>query len=67
MLLSLGHMVVGVGWLYEVQNTIAFEQDLPKCVGVREVPGCGHTPQLEDPDAVALHVAQFAIELGGAK
>jgi len=46
-----------------LDDAYAFERDLPGCVGVREVPGCGHTPQLEDPDAVALHVAQFALEL----
>ena len=44
-------------------DAYAFERDLKQCVGVREVPGCGHTPQLEDPDSVALHVAQFASEL----
>ena len=49
-----------------VADAYQFEKDLPQCVGVREVPGCGHTPQLEDPDSVALHVAQFAIELAGS-
>jgi pimeloyl-ACP methyl ester carboxylesterase len=38
----------------------AFQRDLPRCVGVREVPGCGHTPQLESPEVVAQHIAQFA-------
>ena len=47
-----------------LEDAYAFEEDLKQCVGVREVPGCGHTPQLEDPDSVAVHVAQFAFELG---
>jgi len=46
-----------------VEDAYQFEQDLRQCVGVREVPGCGHTPQLEDPESVALHIAQFAIEM----
>jgi pimeloyl-ACP methyl ester carboxylesterase len=47
-----------------MRDAYAFERDLPGCVGVRLVPGAGHTPQLEDPDAVALLIAQFARELG---
>ena len=50
-----------------VADAYQFEKDLQQCVGVREVAGCGHTPQLEDPDSTALHVAQFAIELAGAR
>ena len=50
-----------------LEDAFAFERDLQECVGVREVAGCGHTPQLEDPEAVALHVAQFAIELSDRK
>merc|ERR1719174_2700585 len=40
-----------------VADAYQFEKDLQQCVGVREVAGCGHTPQLEDPDSTALHVA----------
>lgn len=50
-----------------LEDAYAFEKDLSQCVGVREVPGCGHTPQLEDPDSVALHVAQFALEVSHAE
>jgi len=46
-----------------LEDAYQFERDLPQCVGVREVAGCGHTPQLEDPDATAQHVAQFCHEL----
>ena len=48
-------------------DAYAFEGVLADCVGVREVAGCGHTPQLEDPDSVALHVVQFATELVRAR
>lgn len=46
-----------------LEDAYAFEQDLRRCVAVREVDGCGHTPQLEDPEPVALHIAQFCLEL----
>ena len=39
------------------------ERGEERCVGVRVVPGCGHTPQLEDPPAVAMHLAKFANDL----
>lgn len=44
-------------------DAYAFERDLPACAGVREVAGCGHTPQLEKPGEVARHVAQFVREV----
>lgn len=46
-----------------LEDAYAFQRDLPRCVGVKEVAGCGHTPQLEQPDAVALHIATFAVEI----
>lgn len=46
-----------------LDDAYAFEKDLRRCVGVREVAGCGHTPQLEDPEPVALDIAQFCLEL----
>ena len=36
-----------------------FERDLPECVGVREVEGCGHSPHVEKPEVVAAHLASF--------
>lgn len=44
-----------------VQDAYKFQADLQHCAGVHEVPGAGHCPQLDDPDAVASHVAQFAV------
>lgn len=49
-----------------LEDAYAFERDLQRCIGVRVIAGAGHTPQLDEPDLVALHVAQFAVELGGA-
>ena len=48
-----------------LEDAYAFQRDLKHCVAVREVAGCGHTPQLEDPDTTAAHVAQFVHELAG--
>jgi len=42
-----------------VEDAYQFERDLTGCVGVRECDGCGHTPQIDDPDTVARHVAEF--------
>jgi len=50
-----------------VSDAYAFERDLPHCAGVHEVTGCGHCPQLEDPEAVAHLIAQFAAELASAE
>jgi len=50
-----------------VEDAYRFQDDLPQCVGVREVPGAGHTPQLDDPDTTALHIAQFAQEVASLR
>ena len=46
-----------------VADAYKFESDLQLCAGVHEVPGAGHCPQLDDPDAVASLVTEFASSL----
>jgi len=36
-----------------------FEKDLPQCVGVREVAGSGHSPHLDNPQAVIPLLREF--------
>ena len=45
-----------------VDDALAFNRDLQHCVGVHELPGCGHCPQLDDPQAVAGLIAEFALK-----
>ena len=41
------------------KDAYKFERDLPHCVGVREVAGCGHSPHVEEPAEVAAHLTSF--------
>ena len=46
-------------------DAYAFQRDLgTQCAGVREVPGAGHSPHLEDPEVVAAHLCRFLEEIG---
>ena len=42
-----------------IEDAYMFEQDLPCCVGVKEVAGSGHSPHLDNPDAVITYLADF--------
>ena len=39
----------------------AFERDLPNCVGVRELKGSGHSPHLDNPEAVLPLLKDFIL------
>jgi pimeloyl-ACP methyl ester carboxylesterase len=40
-------------------DAYAFEADLRRCAGVRVVPGSGHSPHLDNPEAVLSHLREF--------
>ena len=44
-----------------LSDAYAFERDLQSCVGVREVPAAGHSPHLEQPDAVLAPLQEFIL------
>ena len=43
-------------------DAYAFERDLPNCVGVQEIERAGHSPHLEDPEAVIPILRRFMVE-----
>ncbi|EOD31747.1 hypothetical protein EMIHUDRAFT_231364 [Emiliania huxleyi CCMP1516] len=45
-----------------LSDAYAFERDLQHCVGVREVPGSGHSPHLDQPEAVLAHLRPFVAQ-----
>jgi pimeloyl-ACP methyl ester carboxylesterase len=45
-----------------LKDAYAFERDLRRCVGVKEVSGSGHSPHLDQPDAVLQHLRRFLSE-----
>ena len=44
-----------------LSDAYAFQRDLPDCVGVREVEGSGHSPHLDNPEAVLTHLEDFVL------
>ena len=44
-----------------LSDAYAFERDLPNCVGVRELKGCGHSPHLDNPEAVLPLLKDFIL------
>jgi pimeloyl-ACP methyl ester carboxylesterase len=42
-----------------VQDAAAFERDLPDCDAVKIIPKSGHSPHLDNPSAVSLHLREF--------
>ena len=45
-----------------LSDAYAFERDLQHCVGVREVPGSGHSPHFDQPEAVLAHLRPFVAQ-----
>ena len=45
-----------------LSDAYAFERDLQHCVGVREVPGSGHSPHIDQPEAVLAHLRPFVAQ-----
>ena len=44
-----------------LSDAYAFERDLPRCAGVREVAGSGHSPHLDNPKAVLPLLREFIL------
>jgi pimeloyl-ACP methyl ester carboxylesterase len=42
-----------------LSDAFDFRDDLPACAGIRQGAGAGHSPHLDDPAAVAGHIARF--------
>ena len=42
-----------------LEDAYAFERDLPRCAGVKEVSGSGHSPHLDQPEKVLPHLQSF--------